>query len=332
MSIQTQPSRLLSYAHGLTAQLTGLPVPVNITSATTVAAAGGSSFDCLAVVVSPTQLVLIFTDDEEWSITGIQALFGSAIGDKLYLSSTAGEVAATGTVPIWRITGPNTAVYLGLPVASTASPTLWQSLPNSGAITEGNYQVTPTSSPFPSTLALSLANGESVRIADPNNLLSPTGYVEIGTVADTFNGVAGPFLVDVGRADVTIIQSAANDYEVSTVGTMVIGDLLMAGEQSANFTAAKGYEYPIDVSANAPVSTLAVTAPAAPSIDDQFAVFDSRLSCDQDRVIQINFGAEPLHSLVAPGNYAVINSAGARILFTYAGAGIGWRVASNVNE
>ena len=113
-------------------------------------------------------------------------------------------------------------------------------------------------------------------------------------------------------------------------------------EQSADFTATAGsdgviHEWPVDMSAYAPGGILNVASPASPSEGDRFAVFDSRLVTDdgvvfpaENRNIRINFTSETLHSLPAP-DFAVINTAGARIDFLFVGGSVGWRVASNVN-
>lgn len=113
-------------------------------------------------------------------------------------------------------------------------------------------------------------------------------------------------------------------------------------EQSADFTAQSGpdgvcFEYPVNVSGYAPGGTLFVTAPSSPSVGDCFSIVDSRLACDNgidppglNRNIRVDFATDILHSLPAP-DYAVINSAGARIEFLYVGGSVGWRIASNVN-
>ena len=113
-------------------------------------------------------------------------------------------------------------------------------------------------------------------------------------------------------------------------------------EQSADFTATAGsdgviHEWPVDMSAYAPGGILNVASPASPSEGDRFAVFDSRLVTDdgvvfpaENRNIRINFTSETLHSLPAP-DFAVINTAGARIDFLFVGGSVGCRVASNVN-
>jgi hypothetical protein len=105
--------------------------------------------------------------------------------------------------------------------------------------------------------------------------------------------------------------------------------LKMDTEQSANFTAAKFKEYPVDMSAFPSVSQLVVTPPSSPVVDDSFAVFDSRRVCTSTRTIIVDFTGSSLHSV--PNDYAVINGDGDRIEFTYVNAVIGWRVAANVN-
>ncbi len=103
----------------------------------------------------------------------------------------------------------------------------------------------------------------------------------------------------------------------------------MAAEQTTDFAAVKGNEYPVDVSANPTVSQLVVTAPATAVANDVFAVFDSRRACDLYRTIVIDFTGGVLHSV--PDDHAVINGDGDRIEFVYVNATIGWRVASNIN-
>ena len=114
-------------------------------------------------------------------------------------------------------------------------------------------------------------------------------------------------------------------------------------EQSADFTATAGqngvcHEWPVDITGVAPGGKLSVAAPASPAVGDCFAVFDSKLAADNgldspglDRNIQIDFASDSLQGQAAP-EYAVINAAGARIQFIFAGGSIGWRLSATVNQ
>ncbi len=112
------------------------------------------------------------------------------------------------------------------------------------------------------------------------------------------------------------------------------GELILGAEQSSDFTAEVGYEYPVDVRAYPVSGTLLVTAPASPSPDDRFAVFDSRLmagsgAVNPERFIRIDVAGN-LQGQTGP-DYAVINNAGGRIELKYVSADVGWRIHSTPN-
>ncbi|HBE67121.1 MAG TPA: hypothetical protein DDW52_03130 [Planctomycetaceae bacterium] len=111
-------------------------------------------------------------------------------------------------------------------------------------------------------------------------------------------------------------------------------ELTLGAEQSGDFTAEAGYEYPVDLRAYAVASTLIVSAPASPSPDDRFAVFDAYLmagngTVNPERFIRIEV-AENLQGQTGP-DYAVVNNAGGRIELKYVSAAVGWRIHSTPN-
>lgn len=140
-------------------------------------------------------------------------------------------------------------------------------------------------------------------------------------------------------ADITIPAAPSpTEASLTTLGLEKVVDsfLEMQAEQNADFTAELNKEYPVDTSALTAGQFITVTAPTATAAGDSFAVFCSRLTCDNGvvgipRSIRVVFAADNIHSLPAP-DYAVINSAGARLEFTYVDTSIGWRIASNVNN
>ena len=102
--------------------------------------------------------------------------------------------------------------------------------------------------------------------------------------------------------------------------------LKVESEQSNNFTAVSGNEYPVSTA----TSSIVVSEPASPTTGDSFAVFCSRLTTDATKTIRVEFNNEQLHSLTAP-DYAEIWVRGGRLEFTYVDANIGWRIAANGN-
>lgn len=141
---------------------------------------------------------------------------------------------------------------------------------------------------------------------------------------------------------------AANDSipagTAITIGTSgatwrVVGgggdSVLVQPVQTADFAATAGaagleHLWPVDISGNDPTSVLTITAPASPAIGDRFSVADHRLEATATKTIRVEL-AQGLMGLPGP-DYATINSAGAKFVFTYLGGAIGWEVASNVNE
>lgn len=163
--------------------------------------------------------------------------------------------------------------------------------------------------------------------ADDNN-------ITIGSAADTFNGGPGPLVIDISRTVTRVIaMPAANTYEVYAYPGLGYHTSIQA-EQSADFTVSAGNqgltkEWPVDVSGQPANSQLTITGPATADVGDSFAIYDSRVACTRNRTIRVNFFQNLQGS--ATDTYAVINTPGSRIEFTYHSPAIGWRVASNRN-
>ena len=136
-----------------------------------------------------------------------------------------------------------------------------------------------------------------------------------------------------GRADYKVLDDADNTIALTTPlphnaggQAMTTGGLIMQAEQSADFMAVAGNEYPVNTAA----SNIVVSEPASPITSDSFAVFCSRLTTDATNTIRVEFNSERLHSLAAP-DYAEIQVRGGRLEFTYVDANIGWRIAADGN-
>ena len=174
-----------------------------------------------------------------------------------------------------------------------------------------------------------VVNGDRFRITGDGVLTVSDGTVDV---------TDGDFILIRADRDDTAITVADVEVNADTGGSPVS----VMVEQSADFTATAGsngecHEWPVNVSGLAAGGVINVAEPAGPhEPGDSFAIFDSRLATDNgitapalNRRIRINFTSN-LHSLPGP-DYAEINSAGARIKFTYIDATIGWSVAANVN-
>ncbi|MEO1529615.1 MAG: hypothetical protein AAFX06_29690 [Planctomycetota bacterium] len=212
---------------------------------------------------------------------------------------------------------------------------------------EGEYKISSGAGSF--GVALDYAAGRTWTFNDLG--AASTNPVSIGSAGDLFflanegsltplPGGAMVFDIDFANIEITA-STAANEYVIEFVtqaDTPAAAGLAMQAEQSSDFTAETGNEYPVDLSGLPAGGVVNVAQPTGtPSADDSFAVFDSRLAADNgidgaalNRSIRINF-TDNLHSLAGP-DYAVINSAGARIVFTYVDSAIGWRIAANVNS
>jgi len=128
------------------------------------------------------------------------------------------------------------------------------------------------------------------------------------------------------------MRSIADNTAVDTPANWVVeiiergGGLVMQAEQSADFTAAVGSEYPIDTTA----IDIVVTLPATLSAGDSFAFFCSRLTSSLTRTITINSAPHALQS-TSPDT-AIINSPGSRIELTYVNSTVGLRVSASENQ
>lgn len=227
----------------------------------------------------------------------------------------------------------------------------WQTIDDSTTtIGSGFYQVGNLTGALAPTV--SLASGESVRVWDSLGItathaltLIPANshlvYKDPSNGTD-FNGIdaVGLILDDPSiYNDIEIVANSDGSYSIDFDPQAISdGELLdIKGTQTGDFTVvdltatSKEVVYPVDVSASAPNSELNITVPNGAS-GNRFRITDSTLSCTLTRTIKVNFATDSLMGLAGPGEFAVINSAGASLLFVFVGGTIGWEVYSNVNN
>lgn len=219
-----------------------------------------------------------------------------------------------------------------LTTASQVSP-LWTHVAADATLEAGNYSVDPASGPV--TLALNLADGESVRLDTETADLS-THTVTVGTAADVFTYqapdgsvdslVAGPLVIDV-KSDLELIQTAAGVYRINKDLGSNLSGLDIETEQVIEFTAEVSKEYPVNLSASPSVGTFSVLPPTSPVTGDSFAIFDSRALASNARRISVDFTGSAIHGQA--DDFAVINTRAGRLEFTYINATVGWRIAAS---
>ena len=98
-------------------------------------------------------------------------------------------------------------------------------------------------------------------------------------------------------------------------------ELVIAAEETADFTAAVGSLHPVNCSAE----VVTVNPPDSPTAGDRFGVVDSRATSDTNKITVDFAGAG--QSLYGSPDTFVLNEAGAYTEFKYLGGAIGWIVS-----